>query len=73
MSAYGEEGNEGKYTALESIVVGLENILKEHCNQIKLIESHLVFMKEQLEEDTSTVGKVEIVQEETKKEFKQID
>ena len=81
MSTHGEESNEGKHTALESIVVGLENILKEHCNQIKLIESHLVFMKEQLEEDTSTVGKialfvdpgVEIVQEETKKEFQQLD
>ena len=29
MSAHGEESNEGKHTALESIVVGLENILKE--------------------------------------------
>ena len=73
MSAHGEEGNEGKHTTIESIIVGLEQILKEHCNQIKLIESHLVFMKEQLDEDTSTIGKVEIVQEETKKEFQQLD
>ena len=74
MSAYGEEGNEGKYTALKAIITNLEYILKEHCEKIKLIESHLLFTKEQLDEDTpSTVGKVEIVQEETKKEFKQID
>ena len=81
MSAHGEEGNEGKHTTIVNIITNLEYILKEHCEKIKLIESHLVCMKEQLEEDTSTVGKialfvdpgVEIVQEETKKEFKQID
>ena len=74
MSAHGEEGNEGKHSALKAIVTNLEYILKEHCEKIKLIESHLLFIKEQLDEDTSsTVGKVEIVQEETKKEFKQID
>ena len=74
MSAHGEEGNEGKHSTIEAIVTNLEYILKEHCEKIKLIESHLVFIKEQLDEDTySTVGKVEIVQEETKKEFKQID
>ena len=74
MSAYGEEGNEGKYITIAKIITNLEYILKEHCEKIKLIESHLLFTKEQLDEDTSsTVGKVEIVQEETKKEFKQID
>jgi hypothetical protein len=74
MSAHGEEGNEGKHTTIVNIITNLEYILKEHCEKIKLIESHLLFIKEQLDEDTSsTVGKVEIVQEETKKEFKQID
>ena len=74
MSAHGEEGNEGKHTTIVNIITNLEYILKEHCEKIKLIESHLLFTKEQLDEDTpSTVGKVEIVQEETKKEFKQID
>ena len=74
MSAHGEEGNEGKHTTIVNIITNLEYILKEHCEKIKLIESHLVFIKEQLDEDTSsTVGKVEIVQEETKKEFQQID
>ena len=74
MSAYGEEGNEGKHSALKAIITNLEYILKEHCEKIKLIESHLLFTKEQLDEDaSSTVGKVEIVREETKKEFKQID
>ena len=74
MSTHGEEGNEGKHTAIVNIITNLEYILKEHCEKIKLIESHLLFTKEQLDEDTSsTVGKVEIVQEETKKEFKQID
>jgi len=74
MSAHGEEGNEGKHTTIVNIITNLEYILKEHCEKIKLIESHLLFIKEQLDEDNpSTVGKVEIVQEETKKEFKQID
>ena len=74
MSAHGEEGNEAKHTTIVNIITNLEYILKEHCEKIKLIESHLLFIKEQLDEDTSsTVGKVEIVQEETKKEFKQID
>ena len=74
MSAYGEEGNEGKHTTIVNIITNLEYILKEHCEKIKLIESHLLFIKEQLDEDTSsTVGKVEIVKEETKKEFQQLD
>ena len=74
MSAHGEEGNEGKHTTIVNLITNLEYILKEHCEKIKLIESHLLFIKEQLDEDNpSTVGKVEIVQEETKKEFKQID
>ena len=74
MSAHGEEGNEGKHTTIVNIITNLEYILKEHCEKIKLIESHLLFTKEQLDEDTSsTVGKVEIVQEETKKEFQQLD
>ena len=74
MSAHGEEGNEGKHTTIVNIITNLEYILKEHCEKIKLIESHLLFIKEQLDEDTSsTVGKVEIVQEETKKEFQQLD
>mgnify|MGYP001204614220 FL=1 len=74
MSAHGEEGNEGKHTTIVNIITNLEYILKEHCEKIKLIESHLLFTKEQLDEDaSSTVGKVEIVREETKKEFKQID
>ena len=73
MSAHGEEGNEGKHSTIGAIITNLEYILKEHCEKIKLIESHLVFMKEQLDEDTSTIGKVEIVQEETKKEFQQLD
>ena len=74
MSAHGEEGNEGKHTTIVNIITNLEYILKEHCEKIKLIESHLLFINEQLDEDTSsTVGKVEIVKEETKKEFKQLD
>ena len=73
MSAHGEEGNEGKHTTIVNIITNLEYILKEHCEKIKLIESHLLFTKEQLDEDASSVGKVEIVREETKKEFKQID
>ncbi len=73
MSAHGEEGNEGKHTTIVNIITNLEYILKEHCEKIKLIESHLLFTKEQLNEDASSVGKVEIVREETKKEFKQID
>jgi len=74
MSAHGEEGNEGKHTTIVNIITNLEYILKEHCEKIKLIESHLLFIKEQLDEDTSsTVGKVEIVKEETKKEFQQLD
>ena len=74
MSTHGEESDEGKHTTIVNIITNLEYILKEHCEKIKLIESHLVFIKEQLDEDNpSTVGKVEIVQEETKKEFKQID
>ena len=74
MSAHGEESNEGKHTAIVNIIANLEYILKEHCEKIKLIESHLLFMKEQIEEDApSTIGKVEIVKEETKKEFKQLD
>ena len=72
MSAHGEEGNEGKHTTIVNIITNLEYILKEHCEKIKLIESHLLFIKEQLDEDTSsTVGKVEIVKEETKIEFQQ--
>jgi len=62
MSAHGEEGNEGKHTTIGAIITNLEYILKEHCEKIKLIESHLLFMKEQIEQ-----------QQETKKEFKQID
>jgi hypothetical protein len=73
MSAHGEEGNEGKHTTIVNIITNLEYILKEHCEKIKLIESHLLFTKEQLNEDASSVGKVEIVREETKKEFKQMD
>ncbi len=73
MSAHGEEGNEGKHTTIVNIITNLEYILKEHCEKIKLIESHLLFTKEQLDEDASSVGKVEIVREETKKEFKQMD
>ena len=74
MSAHGEEGNEGKHTTIVNIITNLEYILQEHCEKIKLIESHLLFIKEQLDEDTSsTVGKVEIVKEETKKEFQQLD
>ena len=74
MSAHGEEGNEGKHTTIVNIITNLEYILKEHCEKIKLIESHLLFIKEQLDEDTSsTVGKVEIVKEEKKKEFQQLD
>ena len=74
MSTHGEESDEGKHTTIVNIITNLEYILKEHCEKIKLIESHLVFIKEQLDEDNpSTVGKVEIVKEETKKEFKQID
>ena len=49
MSAHGEEGNEGKYTTLKAIITNLEYILKEHCEKIKLIESHLLFTKEQLD------------------------
>ena len=63
MSAYGEEGNEGKYTTLKAIITNLEYILKEHCEKIKLIESHLVFMKEQIDQHG----------DEDKKESKQID
>ena len=74
MSTHGKESDEGKHSSLESIITNLEYILKEHCHKIKLIESHLLFMKEKLDEGTpSTVGKVEIVQEETKKEFQQLD
>ena len=62
MSAHGEEGNEGKHTTIGAIITNLEYILKEHCEKIKLIESHLVFMKEQIEQ-----------QQETKKEFRQLD
>ena len=62
MSAHGEEGNEGKHTTIVNIITNLEYILKEHCEKIKLIESHLVFMKEQIDQ-----------QQETKKEFQQID
>ena len=62
MSAHGEEGDEGKYTTLKAIITNLEYILKEHCEKIKLIESHLVFMKEQIDQ-----------QQETKKEFQQLD
>ena len=62
MSAHGEEGNEGKHTTIGAIITNLEYILKEHCEKIKLIESHLVFMKEQIDQ-----------QQETKKEFRQLD
>ena len=62
MSAHGEEGNEGKHTTIVNIITNLEYILKEHCEKIKLIESHLVFMKEQIDQ-----------QQETKKEFQQLD
>ena len=62
MSAHGEESNEGKYTTIAKIITNLEYILKEHCEKIKLIESHLVFMKEQIDQ-----------QQETKKEFQQLD
>ena len=62
MSAHGEEGNEGKHSTIGAIITNLEYILKEHCEKIKLIESHLVFMKEQIEQ-----------QQETKKEFRQLD
>ena len=62
MSAHGEEGNEGKHTTIGAIITNLEYILKEHCEKIKLIESHLVFMKEQIDQ-----------QQETKKEFQQLD
>ena len=63
MSAYGEEGNEGKHSALKTIITNLEYILKEHCEKIKLIESHLVFMKEQIDQHG----------DEDKKEFQQLD
>ena len=62
MSAHGEEGNEGKHTTIVNIITNLEYILKEHCEKIKLIESHLVFIKEQIDQ-----------QQETKKEFQQLD
>ena len=62
MSTHGEEGNEGKHSTIGAIITNLEYILKEHCEKIKLIESHLVFMKEQIEQ-----------QQETKKEFRQLD
>ncbi|MEO1944561.1 MAG: hypothetical protein ABGY11_09690 [Candidatus Thioglobus sp.] len=62
MSAHGEEGNEGKHTTIGAIITNLEYILKEHCEKIKLIESHLLFMKEQIEQE-----------QETKKEFRQLD
>ena len=62
MSAHGEEGNEGKHTTIVNIITNLEYILKEHCEKIKLIESHLLFMKEQIEQE-----------QETKKEFRQLD
>ena len=62
MSAHVEEGNEGKHTTIGAIITNLEYILKEHCEKIKLIESHLVFMKEQIDQ-----------QQETKKEFQQLD
>ncbi len=62
MSAHGEEGNEGEHSTIGAIITNLEYILKEHCEKIKLIESHLLFMKEQIEQE-----------QETKKEFRQLD
>jgi hypothetical protein len=62
MSAYGKEGNEGEHTTIESIINNLEYLLKDHCEKIKLIETHLVFIKEQIEHE-----------KEAKQEFQQID
>ena len=62
MSTYGEEGNEGEHTTIESIINNLEYLLKDHREKIKLIENHLVFIKEQIEQE-----------KETKKEFQQLD
>jgi|ETNmetMinimDraft_28_1059901.scaffolds.fasta_scaffold83590_2 hypothetical protein len=53
MSAHGEEGNEREHPNLATILDGLSFLLKEHRKKILDMEEHLVFMKEQLQQDNA--------------------
>ncbi len=62
MSTHGETSNERNDITIEEIVNGLDCLLKDHRTKIELIENHLVFIREQIEQN-----------EGVKKEFKRLD